>query len=115
MAFRNVPLTAWPDSVTWATLFALAWARNVEYGIVTDGADIGAKIRYAFHRSRTTNTAIDTQPGIRKPPTLGPGPDPGAVGPLPVGDRGLGDGGMGAGGLGVLLGAAPGPLISGTG
>ena len=45
MAVRNVPLTAWSVNVTWATLSAFASARNVEYGIVTDGTDVGAKIR----------------------------------------------------------------------
>ena len=30
IAVRNVPFTAWPANVTWATLSALACARNVE-------------------------------------------------------------------------------------
>src|SRR5258705_1437769 len=31
-AVRNVPFTAWPANVTWATLSVLACARNAEYG-----------------------------------------------------------------------------------
>ena len=42
IAVRNVPSTAWPLNVTWATLSALAWARNAEYGHV-DGAVRGRR------------------------------------------------------------------------
>ena len=40
---RNVPFTSCPANVTWATLFALAWARKSEYGTATDGTDVGAR------------------------------------------------------------------------
>ena len=64
----------------------------------TDGADVGAKIRYAFHTSSPTKIASDNQRGIRIRPVGLPGPGVDGVGPLPGG----------AGDLGVLLGPVTG-------
>src|SRR2546422_3044527 len=108
IAVRKVPLTALPESVTWATLFAFAWARKAEYGIPTDGTDVGAKIRTAFHTSRPTKIAADNQGGIRMRPGRGPGPGPDGVGSFPEGDGGLGVAGWPPPPA-PLLGAAGGP------
>jgi hypothetical protein len=63
IAFRNVPLIAWPLNVTEATLFCLAWTRNAEYGMSIEVLAVGANRTNAFHASRTRKIPHQTRPG----------------------------------------------------
>src|SRR3954469_15298606 len=53
---RNVPVTAWPENRTVATLSACACSRNAEYGTVTVDAADWPNSRYAFQASRPKKT-----------------------------------------------------------